>query len=95
MGASQALVAISQFCEKDRQTPGGKTANVNLALLDFKTRDGIAVERTLTLDESYLVDQLSLEGANVVDGVLQEGGVQFGRFPQRQRRTKAGFCLLE
>lgn len=39
----------------------GETVEVKLSLLDFHTRDGVIVDRTLTFDEAYLIDELSLQ----------------------------------
>jgi hypothetical protein len=38
----------------------GETVEVTLSLLDFHTRDGVVMDRTLTFDEAYLINELSL-----------------------------------
>ncbi|NIP97171.1 MAG: hypothetical protein GWO24_28555, partial [Akkermansiaceae bacterium] len=39
----------------------GGTVEVKLSLLDFHTRDGVILDQTLTFDEAYLIDELSLQ----------------------------------
>jgi hypothetical protein len=38
----------------------GETVEVMLSLLDFHTRDGVIIDQTLTFDEAYLINELSL-----------------------------------
>ena len=60
-GDEEGLLIYRFDYEQRLAFPDGETVDVTLSLLDFHTRDGVVVDNTVTLDEAYLIDQLSLQ----------------------------------
>ena len=59
-GDQEGLLIYRFDYEQQLVFPDGETVEVKLALLDFHTRDGVIVDQSLTFDEAYLIDELSL-----------------------------------
>jgi hypothetical protein len=60
-GDSEGVLIYRFDYEQELAFPNGEKVEVKLSLLDFHTQDGVIVNQTVTLNEAYLLDQLSLQ----------------------------------